>query len=95
MGTLKSSTVTSTTLRYAITIHKSQGQTLHKAVIDIGSSEKTAYLTFVAISRLPTLECALIHQMPFERLQAISKKTNLELRHLEDSHLKHLADQLI
>ena len=45
-----------------------------KAVIDIGSSEKTAGITFVAVSRLPTLECTLIHEMPFERLQ---RKTTL------------------
>ena len=37
---------------YAITIHKSQGQTLQKAVIDIGKSEHAPGTTFVAISRL-------------------------------------------
>ena len=36
-------------LRYAITIHKSQGQTLEKAVIDIGSAELAAGCTFFAI----------------------------------------------
>ena len=37
-------------LRYAMTIHKNQGQTLHKAVIDIGSAELAAGCTFVATS---------------------------------------------
>ncbi len=39
-------------LRYAITIHKSQGQTLENAVIDIGKAELAAGCTFVALSRL-------------------------------------------
>jgi hypothetical protein len=39
-------------LSYAMTIHKSQGQTLDKAVINIGSKERAAGCTFVAISHL-------------------------------------------
>ena len=39
-------------LRYAITIHKCQGQTLKKAVVDIGKSELAAGCTFVATSRI-------------------------------------------
>ena len=38
-------------LQYAITIHKSQGQILNKAVIDIGKSELSPGCTFVAISK--------------------------------------------
>ncbi len=34
-------------LSYAITLHKSQGQTLNKAVIDIGDREMAAGATFV------------------------------------------------
>ena len=58
----------------AITIHKSQGQTLQKAVIDIGKSEHAPGTTFVicAISRLPCLSCSLIMPMLFPRLQSIS-----------------------
>lgn len=37
--------------RYAITIHKSQGQTLPKAVIDLGKAELAAGCTFIALSR--------------------------------------------
>ncbi len=43
-------------MRYAFTTHKCQGQTLQKAVIDIGKSELAAGCTFVAISRLPRLQ---------------------------------------
>ena len=39
-------------LAWAITIHKCQGMTLDKVVIDIGKKEMAAGLTFVAISRV-------------------------------------------
>ena len=43
------------TLAWAITIHKSQGITLEKAVIDLGSKDFSSGLSFVAISRVKTL----------------------------------------
>ncbi len=39
-------------LAWAVTIHKSQGLTLDKVVVDIGKKEFCAGLTFVAISRV-------------------------------------------
>jgi len=39
------------TLAWAITIHKSQGLTLPKVWIDIGKSEKTPGVSYVALSR--------------------------------------------
>ena len=42
-------------LAWAVTIHKSQGLTLHKAVVDIGKKEFCAGLTFVTISRVRCL----------------------------------------
>lgn len=47
-------------LSYAITIHKSQGQTLSKAYIDIVKREKAAGATFVAESRLRRLSDRII-----------------------------------
>ena len=38
-------------IAYALTIHKSQGQTLDKVVIDLGKNERSLGLTFVALSR--------------------------------------------
>ncbi len=67
-------------MRYAITIHKCQGQTLQKAVIDIGMSELAAGCTFIAISRLSRLQCGLIQPMSFERLKAISAGRKFALR---------------
>jgi ATP-dependent exoDNAse (exonuclease V) alpha subunit len=38
-----------------MTIHKSQGQTLTKAVVDLGKGEKFAGCTFVATSRVRSI----------------------------------------
>lgn len=43
-------------LAFAITIHKSQGMTLDKAVIDLGPADFSTGLTFVAISRVRSLD---------------------------------------
>ena len=60
-------------LCYAITIHKSQGQTVGKTVIDIGKSEVSSGCTFVAVSRLPTLNDGIFQPMSFECLQSIAR----------------------
>ena len=39
-------------LSWAITMHKSQGLTLPKSVLDLGLSEKVAGLAYVAVSRV-------------------------------------------
>ena len=49
-------------LSYAITIHKSQGQTLTKAVIDIGNRKMAAGCAFVALSRLKSYLMELSNQ---------------------------------
>ena len=54
-------------LAWAITINKSQGLTLPKAWIDIGQTEKTARISYVAISRVKTLGSCIIEPMTFER----------------------------
>ena len=78
-------------LRYAITIHKSQGQTPDKAVIDIGKAELAAGCTFVAVSRLRSLNHSLIQPMSFQRLKATSTGKRLAERLEEETRLKHLA----
>ena len=42
-------------LRYAMTIHKSQGQTLPKVVVNLGKGEKVAGCTLVATSRVRSI----------------------------------------
>jgi hypothetical protein len=44
------------TIVYAITIHKSQGTTLDKAILDISEKDFTPGLTYVAVSRVKTLQ---------------------------------------
>ena len=71
-------------LSYALTIHKSQGQTLDKVVIDLGNKEMAAGCSFVALSRLRKLSDCLINPMPFERLTKIGKLEGLQKRIAEE-----------
>ena len=75
-------------LHYAITIHKSQGQTLQHAVIDLGKRELAASCTFVALSRLPRLDCAIIQPMPFQRLTSLSSSINFIKETFLGSHVQ-------
>ena len=80
-------------LAWAITIHKSQGLTLPKAWIDIGQTERTAGISYVAISRVKTLPSCIIEPMTFERLKSIKKSASLKFRIEEEERLNELAEQ--
>jgi ATP-dependent DNA helicase PIF1 len=57
-------------LAWAITVHKSQGLTLDKAVIDLGEVDFTPGLSFVAMSRVKRLSGLLFKSpFPISRLQ--------------------------
>ena len=73
------------------TIHKSQGLTLPKAWIDIGQTEKTAGISYVAISRVKTLCSCIIEPITFERLKGLRNSTNLKYRLEEEKRLDELA----
>jgi hypothetical protein len=51
---------------YAITVHKSQGVTLEEAVCDISAPEFASGLSYVAVSRVRTLD-GLMFEAPFDR----------------------------
>ena len=53
-------------LAWAITIHKSQGKTFQKAIIDIGRSVFTSGQTYVALSRCTSLE-GMVLKKPIEK----------------------------
>lgn len=79
-------------LSWAITIHKSQGLTLQKVWIDLGKSEKVAGISYVAISRVRTLDSCIIEPMSLERLQSIKKGKNITYRLQEEERLQNLAN---
>ena len=80
-------------LAWAITIHKSQGLALPKAWIDIGQTEKTAGISYVAISRVKTLGSCIIEPMTFERLKGLRKPAKLKYRLEEEKRLDELAQE--
>ena len=76
-------------LAWAVTIHKAQGLTLDKVVIDIGKKEFSYGLTFVACSRVRHLT-DLLFDPPFalQRLTNLAKSQRLQERQLEDTRLR-------
>ena len=68
-------------------MHKSQGLTLKKAKIDLGSKEFAAELSFVAVSRVRSLNDVYFKQFTFERLQQIQSCRRLQERKNEDEQL--------
>ena len=72
-------------LAWAVTIHKSQGLTLDKVVIDVGKREFSLGLTFVACSRVRKLQDLL--PFDFQRLANLANSQRLQERQLEDQCL--------
>ena len=81
-------------LAWAMTIHKCQGLTLSKAWIDLGSSERSPGITYVALSRVKKIQ-DLIEPMTLERLQAVKKSTNFKFRLEEENRLDRLANETL
>ena len=79
-------------LAWAVTIHKSQGLTLDKAVIDIGKKEFSTGLTFVACSRVRQLTNLLfVPPFSFQRVANLSKSVRLKDRLIEDARLQQMS----
>ena len=75
-------------LAWAVTIHKSQGLTLDKVVVDVGKKEFSAGLTFVACSRVRRLKDLLFDPpFPFQRIANLANSQRLQERLLEDTKL--------
>jgi len=59
---------------YALSIHKSQGQTLDKVMIDLGDTEFTSGLTYTALTRVRDLDSLAMRKMPpKKRFDSIAK----------------------
>ena len=83
-------------LAWAVTIHKSQGLTLDKVVIDVGKREFSTGLTFVACSRVRQLKDLLFTPpSSFQRLASLANNCRLKERQKEDDHLKSLSPLLL
>lgn len=54
------------------TIHKSQGQTVPRAIVDLGCREDCRGLTFVALSRVREISYLQLQPFNFSRLQTIA-----------------------
>ena len=79
-------------LAWAVTIHKSQGLTLDKVVIDVGKREFSTGLTFVACSRVRQLsDLLVIPPSSFQRLASLTNSSRLKERQQEDQRLKNLS----
>ena len=78
-------------LVWAVTIHKSQGLTLDKVVIDVGKREFATGLTFVACSRVRQLQDLLFTPpFPYQRLSSLSNSSRLNESQEEDKRLQSL-----
>jgi ATP-dependent DNA helicase PIF1 len=76
-GKLLSRTQLPLTMAWGITIHKSQGLTLDHAVIELGHTDFSAGLTFVAVSRVKSLN-ALAFRSRFD-ISHLQKPTESEM----------------
>lgn len=79
-------------LAYALTIHKAQGQTLSKVVIDLGNLERTLGLTYVAFSRIRHFNDFLVKPFSLERLQKLSLSKSLQPRLNEEARLNKIIE---
>jgi len=80
-------------LAWAMTIHKAQGLTLDKVVVDVGKKEFSCGLTYVACSRVRCLKDLLfIPPFPYSRLSNLSKSQRLQERLIEDDRLQSIYE---
>ena len=82
-------------LAWCVTVHKCQGWTVRKIVIDLGKSESTRGLTYVALSRARTLTDILpdppdAKANDLQRFLSINKAKGREARRGVDERLEKL-----
>jgi hypothetical protein len=77
-------------LVWAIMVHKSQGLTLPKDKIDLGSKEFAVGLSFIAVSRVHLLNDIYF---TFKRLQQIKSSKSLQERKVEEERLLSMIQE--
>ena len=71
---------------YALSIHKSQGQTLNDVLIDLGSSEFSPGLTYTALTRVRSRSNLALRKMPpFKRFQTIAASVQFKAMKQEEA----------
>ena len=65
-------------------MHNSQGQTLDKAVIDLGPKEACTRLTFVCLSRAKRLVDFMVEPMSFDRTGNLGDSSTMKSRLQEE-----------
>jgi ATP-dependent exoDNAse (exonuclease V) alpha subunit len=79
------------TLSWAITIHKSQGMTLDRVTVDLGDSEYSSGLTFVALSRAKSFFGLRVRPFDLRRYTRITAGKYVLARRSEYCRLRLLA----
>ena len=83
-------------LGYALSIHKLQGETLDKVILNIGNKEFQAGLTLVGASRVRSFEGLAFSPYPnYERIEQISKSGSLKRRIIEEQRLEVLHQKTL
>ena len=81
---------------YALSIHKLQGSTEDKIILDPGPKEFAAGLLFVGATRTRAFEDLALDPMPnFHRFDMVNKKQEIKLRKGEEARMAKLAAETI
>ena len=78
-------------LAWAVTVHKAQGLTLDKAIVNIGYKEFSAGLTYVSLSRTRALADLLLQPFDFQRIRNLHDNKAVQDRINEETRLRRLA----
>lgn len=79
-------------IAYAVTIHKSQGMTLDRALVCLGDSEWQLGLSYVGLSRVRTFNgLALDKEHDYQRFSRISNSVLFSLRQEEEQRLRTIS----
>ena len=80
-------------LAWSVTIYKSQGLTMDRVVVDIGNTEMQSGITYVALTRVRTLD-NIVFNPPFnlQRLQKLGKGEIIAKRRALENHLSTLTE---
>ena len=83
-------------LGYALSIHKLQGETLEKVILDIGDKEFQTGLTFVGATRVKTFQGLAFKPFPnYDRFEQIRNSPTLKKRIKEEERLEELHQRTL